>query len=610
MLTQSFLKVPGSTTTAAYSDNSTPADPSDDKTGMVLLDGSGSVTIGVAPPSDGPGVVRIPLGVDNDEGRALTLLPDGGVLVAGRSLGAIGEINGFPTISYSGAMAVVNPNGSLRAGFGIDGKALTSVSSKATDLYAAVATSEHVLVAGEIGSGSPSELDFFVARFLLNGQPDSTFGTSGRVSVPVAAGGGFDSVRAIAVQQDAKILLAGNVNPTPGNTDIGLVRLTATGALDTNFGQGGKVITPLSSTHDGADAMLVQPDGSILVGGYENSSGSTRLALIKYTANGNLAADFGTGGKAVAPVSDSYGFAIALQGSKILVAGRTAGSSSGMLVVRYNADGSLDSTFGTAGKFESASGLSSRANALAVQSDGKIVLAGDSSAYRLETNSQTPDATVVRLTENGQLDTSFGASGKVVIPTTAYGSSASEVVVDSAGRITVGGSIGTSVAKYDFLAARLLPDGSLDPAFSRPSGEAVMPSNAQALVDAIKSAANPAQFARAVAAADAVMDVFFWSNRGAANIDGLAGDEPNVEAMLKYTAPTSSSATVVNFAAVSPSSGGGGAQSIVPVQLTQPFLKVPGSTTAPQQTDAYSNNNTPADPADDQSGRVALDGSG
>ncbi|MBM3407122.1 MAG: calcium-binding protein [Betaproteobacteria bacterium] len=143
-----------------------------------------------------------------------------------------------------------------------------------------------------------------------------------------------------------------------------------------------------------------------------------------------------------------------------------------------------------------------------------------------------------------------------------------------------------------------------------------LPANAASLLAAIGTANSVSAFAAAVTAASKVMDVRFWADKGSANIDLDSANEPNVQAMLKYTAPQSN-ATQVLFGAEEPppsetgggGSGGGhnagGGLGISPVVLTQSFLKVPGSTT----TAAYSDNSTPDNPGDDQLGRVGLHGS-
>ncbi|MFZ9508418.1 MAG: hypothetical protein ACO29W_15540 [Burkholderiaceae bacterium] len=544
LLDRPFLKVPGTTAqpaqTDARSDSGTPGNPSDDSSGRIALDGTEKVTVAVGPITAGDGFVGLPIGTANDEAYALALLPDGKIAVAGRSMG---------TPSYAGAIALLNPDGSLAQSFSADGVVLSS----AVQFNAIAVTGNAIVAVGEKIQGNYN--DITVAKFDLAGNPFTGFGANGVAVIPVTVGDGHDTAKAVAIQADGSIVVAGQSNATGRLTETTLLRLTPNGTPDASFGNQGKVVVSLGVTHEGANSINLLSDGSMIVGGpdYNNDRKTT---LLKFGSNGVLDSSFGVSGKVVTPVYDAGSSfvaegAVALQGDKILVSGTDSdGNSQKFQIARFNANGSPDTSFGVNGVVVF-NGMEDAGNAIAVQPDGKIVVAGGTLTYRAALNGYRPEFTVTRLTANGQLDTSFSGDGKYVLPTTPFGSYASQVLIDSAGRIVVAGSLGhTNQGTFDFAVLRLLPDGSPDPDFDRvPASSATLPDNAQALFDAIRNAATVTEFSAAVSAASSALDVRFWVDKGSANIDTDADAEPNVQALLRYT-PPAPGAERIDFAAV------------------------------------------------------------
>src|SRR6185312_12779398 len=176
----------------------------------------------------------------------------------------------------------------------------------------------------------------------------------------------------------------------------------AAGDLDGAFGTGGTVTTDFAGNGDEARAVAVQPDGKIVAAG--GALGATvDFALVRYRPDGTLDATFGTGGKVTTDFgSAEQAFAVAVQpDGKIVVAG---GGATGFELARYNADGSLDGTFGAGGKVTTRFGLGlpfTRAHAIVLQPDGKIVVAGTA------TSATAPDFGLARYNPNGSLDASF-----------------------------------------------------------------------------------------------------------------------------------------------------------------------------------------------------------
>src|SRR5881628_1363204 len=179
------------------------------------------------------------------------------------------------------------------------------------------------------------------------------------------------------------------------------------GDLDPTFGIGGKVTTGIG-TDDYGYAVAIQADGKLVVAGETNNGINYDVALVRYNANGTLDATFGTGGKVTTAVgtSDGAAYALAIQADgKLVVAGETFnGSTWDFALVRYNANGTLDATFGTGGKGMTAGGTREEAAyALAIQADGELVAAGAT-----DVGNNNYDFALVRYNANGTLDATFG----------------------------------------------------------------------------------------------------------------------------------------------------------------------------------------------------------
>jgi uncharacterized delta-60 repeat protein len=246
------------------------------------------------------------------------------------------------------------------------------------------------------------------AGAIAEGDLDRSFDTDGQVSTPI--GPGDDAPNAVALQRDGKIVVAGYA--TFANKDIEVGRYRPNGALDPNFGSGGLVGTAIGPGDEAANAIAIQPDGKIVVAGYAfNDGGNEDIAVVRYLPNGSPDSGFGVGGVATFGIGagTDIGNAIAIQpDGKIVVAGYFFnGLNDDMAVVRFTRKGAIDTMFG-AGGFQTTTGqLGSnhdRANGVAVQPDGRIVLAGF-------TTYANDDTTLVRYTKAGALDSGFGVGG-------------------------------------------------------------------------------------------------------------------------------------------------------------------------------------------------------
>jgi uncharacterized delta-60 repeat protein len=308
---------------------------------------------------------------DEDAARAVAIQGDGKIVVAGFAR------NGFDLSSIDFALARYNPDGSLDPAFGSAGKVTTDFSvTEDVALDVAIQSDGKIVAAGYVRPGATN--DFALARYNANGSLDTTFGSGGKVITDLS--GGFDEANAVAIQSDGKIIAAGN-----SFGDFALARYDTAGNLDGTFGMGGKVTTPvaISGASDSITALAIQSNGKIIAGGFSLSGpGNYDFALARYNADGSLDSGFGAGGTVVTDFfgSNDQANAISLQfNGKIVAVGSALTSTSALFgLVRYNADGSLDPSFGAGGKVTTGfpGGNGAIANAVAIQADGRIVAAG------------------------------------------------------------------------------------------------------------------------------------------------------------------------------------------------------------------------------------------
>src|SRR5262249_6865942 len=230
-----------------------------------------------------------------------------------------------------------------------------------------------IIVVGAVGD------DFSVVRYTAAGAFDTSFGTNGRVTTDFGA---TDKARAAAVQADGKIVVAGVKSTVEGGlitSDFALARYNADGSLDGSFGTGGKQVTDFGSAQDELNGVLAQPDGKIVVVG-STLSGGFDFALARYSTDGTLDNSFDGDGKVTTDFTGSLaetgrGVAAQADGKVIVVGTASNGRSSDFALVRYLTSGALDPAFGTGGRVTTRFDAQSRANAVLVQSDGKIVAA-------------------------------------------------------------------------------------------------------------------------------------------------------------------------------------------------------------------------------------------
>jgi uncharacterized delta-60 repeat protein len=289
-----------------------------------------------------------------------------------------------------------------------------------------------------------------MARYTVSGTLDSDFGTGGIVTTSISSS---MSKPDVSIQDDGKIVVAGGLN---------LMRYTASGALDTSFGTNGTIDTSI-----GIESVAIQNDGKIVVAGSSSRAGSQEdFTVARYTVSGTLDTSFGAGGMVVTIMNpDEFDWIedlVIQNDGKIVVAGivhESFGQHIGM--VRYTVSGTLDTDFGSSGIVTTSIGSESEAHGVAIQEDGKIVVAGGSVnvAYTIGY------FTLVRYTASGALDMDFGAGGIVTeTPFSRPYNCASSVAIQKDGKIVAAGWAGNGT-DVGFAVARYTASGTPDTSF-------------------------------------------------------------------------------------------------------------------------------------------------
>src|SRR5215467_9786835 len=342
-------------------------------------------------------------------------------------------------------------SGTLDASFGTSGKATTDFGIPAAARTLVVQADGKILVAGvAVVNGGTA---FALAHYNSNGTLDTSFGTGGKVTTAFDFPGNFDAVFTVVPQPDGKFVAVGTtVNLF---ADFALARFNANGTLDASFGTGGIVTTAFGISAE-ATSAVVQADGKIVAAGFANLNGGESFALVRYNSNGTIDTSFGTGGKVTTPflsqgLSLAMAYSVAIQpDGKIVAAGNAAiGGGYDFALARYNSNGTLDASFGTGGQLTTDfAGANDQADSVAVQPDGKIVAAGAAGQFI----NRGFDFGVARYNSNGTPDTSFGTSGKA---TTDFAGSddvpsePSSIAFQGDGKIVVMGRTLVSVSPSD-----------------------------------------------------------------------------------------------------------------------------------------------------------------
>ncbi|MEM0542599.1 T9SS type A sorting domain-containing protein [Flavobacterium sp. j3] len=262
------------------------------------------------------------------------------------------------------------PDGALDPSFSGDGYLdLSFGTEQDRGTCVALQLDGRILVGGTSGSAAQF---FTVARLLSNGDLDQTFGNSGVVQTPFSGTESF--ANCITVQNDGKIILGGYTVNTPFAKDFAMIRYTSSGAIDTGFGNNGKVITTLNNTFsDYIDRIIIDLQGRIIASGCSSFEVNYKLAMARYTPTGLLDTTFGNNGIIITNTnSRNSDVALQIDNKIVLVGGVDGGVFS---ILRFLENGQIDTNFGNNGLVEGFP--EGYASSVLIQPDNKIVVTGN-----------------------------------------------------------------------------------------------------------------------------------------------------------------------------------------------------------------------------------------
>jgi uncharacterized delta-60 repeat protein len=331
-----------------------------------------------------------------------------------------------------------------------------------------------------VPSSDPSLPTQAVSAPLLSGKPDSSFGKGGKVTTDF--GSELEEATDVLAQPDGQIVMLGEIWPEETRSPaFALVRYDKNGKLDPTFADGGKSIPSITESNTAhPHALALQPDGKIIAVGsaFDPEARHNVFVLLRYNADGTFDQDFGEAGKVLTPIdleeySQSNDEARALDlapDGKIVVAGITGRYPSHFAVARYNSDGSLDETFGDAGRVVTKIAEDSEANTVAVQPDGKVLVGGYA---MLHSGKEYDDYALVRYNEDGSLDETFADAGIALTDFSERQDWIYSIALQPDGKIVAAGPVeidahvcgGYVCSDFGFGFARYNPDGSLDTKF-------------------------------------------------------------------------------------------------------------------------------------------------
>jgi uncharacterized delta-60 repeat protein len=371
---------------------------------------------------------------------------------------------GSPATSGSTVIRAAGHAGELDPSFGTKG----TVTSTGDGADIVVQRDGKLVVAGSSGEDPPS---IEVKRFLADGTPDNGFGQLGRAPVPM---GKFASVRAVALQRDGKIVIAGQVVIEGQRRQMLVARLHVDGTLDPGFGDAGVFVSKFEA---GAESVAVQSDGKVVVAGqtagdYDPPATVPSVVLARLLPNGSLDGNFDPGGPfgAGVVVSDlawgAVGVAFVPPTPEVparIVVGlfRPAGREN-LAAARFLMDGSLDRSFGVDGVARADhQGLATTDMVRGV--DGTLLVTGIYGGMDLTGLMQIG---IARFSVDGALDTGFGDSGETVTDAGYRGARAFAGAVDAGGRPLVAGRV-EETEHFVFAVLRFTTTGRLDATFGR-----------------------------------------------------------------------------------------------------------------------------------------------
>lgn len=399
----------------------------------------------------GNGIITSNGGNNSEGGRAVVLNPaGGGIYVAGRTNTGT---NDFLILKYFA-------DGSLDTSFDSDGKAIHSFGTTDDIAHGLVLqTNGQLIVAGRSDHGSANAYDFAVLRLALNGDLDTSFNTTGKTLVNVT--GAADFGRGVALTTNGDVVLAGYGKNT--DYDFAFARVTTDGRLDTAFASDGTYSVSNGTSDDGALAVAIDSDGSIVGAGDSYNGSDWDMAAVRLTSDGRIDTTFRTSGKLVDQINTicancpevAYTVAIGTAAGPVYAGVTNGGGGLDLAFIRLLSSGALDSAFNTDGKYQVSINGDDVANGIVLLTNGLTILAAGMSV------GSNNDFLLARILSDGSLDTSFATDGSFTQAVVSDEDVAQGVSMLGNGVIVAAGRTDVGSGVWDVALMRVGSDGSL-----------------------------------------------------------------------------------------------------------------------------------------------------
>ncbi len=347
--------------------------------------------------------------------------------------------------------------------FSIDGVETTPIGTSTDVAYDVALDGAGRIVLVGTTHVSGGNWDFAVTRYDSNGALDPTFSADGIQATEMYSGAGKEMAHAVAIDANDKIVVAGRI--TPFYTDFAVLRYNPDGTLDTTFSGDGMLSHGIGSREDSIDDVALDSSGRIVVvGSTFTTSTNSRFAVARYNADGTFDNTFSGDGRQTLDLGSGYDFARALaidsSGRIVVVGSRDNAGNGELVVVRYNADGTLDTSFSGDGIQTTDIGTGNDSAAgVVLDASGRIVVGGYSH------DGVSFDYAVARYNPDGTLDTTFSGDGLVTTAVSTGSDLGNDVMLDGTGRILVVG-YGSNGSNSDIAVVRYHANGTIDTAYS------------------------------------------------------------------------------------------------------------------------------------------------
>lgn len=351
-----------------------------------------------------PGSIIVDVAGFEDINQSIAMQADGKILVAGFSY-----YEGVSKAAYNYSVVRFNPDGLLDTDYGVHGRQLISAEVPIAEGYSLTVQSDGALLVQTPAQRNGSD-SFGLTRLLADGTADTAFNTNAAASIP--AGLGSDGAQ-VSVNAAGKLLIS-------QSSDQGavLVQLNADGTLDKTFGNEGVANLAAGLSFKGEVDSVAVGNGQFLLAGNLDSGSGDHYGIVRVNANGTLDSSFGEAGRVIfsnTGLSDYHGALTVQADGKIVLVGSND-SHADFQVVRLSADGQYDNSFGNHGVASiDTQGAYDFARSVTVLNNGKLLIAGVSDMGNGQTIEFNSDVGLVRVTPEGQLDTSFSSEEELSV---------------------------------------------------------------------------------------------------------------------------------------------------------------------------------------------------